>query len=155
MPSRLADAASAAPASRPSRLEAHASLLEDFTGMRRPRKTGSATVRTIWRKMVRPERFELPTYSSGGCRSIQLSYGRTPVFPVYMRSFTPSIRLDRKSASGQTEPDAERNSLTCGPSLSSDYDRRRRHRVRRRGHHDHDRRLLRLHRRARPWDALH
>jgi hypothetical protein len=25
---------------------------------------------------VRPERFELPTYSSGGCRSIQLSYGR-------------------------------------------------------------------------------
>jgi hypothetical protein len=26
--------------------------------------------------MVRPERFELPTYSSGGCRSIQLSYGR-------------------------------------------------------------------------------
>jgi hypothetical protein len=26
---------------------------------------------------VRPERFELPTYSSGGCRSIQLSYGRT------------------------------------------------------------------------------
>jgi hypothetical protein len=42
-------------------------------------------------KLVRPERFELPTYSSGGCRSIQLSYGRTPVFPVYMRSFTLSI----------------------------------------------------------------
>jgi hypothetical protein len=41
--------------------------------------------------MVRPERFELPTYSSGGCRSIQLSYGRTPLFPVYMRSFTLSI----------------------------------------------------------------
>src|ERR1700733_12135713 len=41
--------------------------------------------------MVRPERFELPTYSSGGCRSIQLSYGRMPVFPVYMRSFTLSI----------------------------------------------------------------
>ena len=59
--------------------------------MRPPRKTGSATVRRIWSEMVRPERFELPTYSSGGCRSIQLSYGRTPVFPVYMRSFTPSI----------------------------------------------------------------
>jgi hypothetical protein len=29
------------------------------------------------KKLVRPERFELPTYSSGGCRSIQLSYGRT------------------------------------------------------------------------------
>ncbi len=29
--------------------------------------------------MVRPERFELPTYSSGGCRSIQLSYGRAPL----------------------------------------------------------------------------
>ena len=28
------------------------------------------------KEMVRPERFELPTYSSGGCRSIQLSYGR-------------------------------------------------------------------------------
>jgi hypothetical protein len=41
--------------------------------------------------MVRPERFELPTYSSGGCRSIQLSYGRAPVFPVYMRSFALSI----------------------------------------------------------------
>jgi hypothetical protein len=32
-------------------------------------------------KLVRPERFELPTYSSGGCRSIQLSYGR--VLQVY------------------------------------------------------------------------
>src|SRR5271165_4773530 len=43
------------------------------------------------KKLARPERFELPTYSSGGCRSIQLSYGRTPIFPVYMRSFTLSI----------------------------------------------------------------
>jgi hypothetical protein len=29
------------------------------------------------KKMVRPERFELPTYCSGGNRSIHLSYGRT------------------------------------------------------------------------------
>lgn len=28
------------------------------------------------REMVRPRRFELLTYSFGGCRSIQLSYGR-------------------------------------------------------------------------------
>ena len=35
-------------------------------------------------KMVRPERFELPTCCSGGNRSIQLSYGRARMFTVYM-----------------------------------------------------------------------
>ena len=29
---------------------------------------------------MRPERFELPTCCSGGNRSIQLSYGRAPLF---------------------------------------------------------------------------
>ena len=42
--------------------------------------------------MVRPERFELPTYSSGGCRSIQLSYGRVPIFTVYLLRRTLSNR---------------------------------------------------------------
>jgi hypothetical protein len=36
------------------------------------------------RRLARPERFELPTYSSGGCRSIQLSYGRAAVVQVYI-----------------------------------------------------------------------
>jgi hypothetical protein len=35
--------------------------------------------------MARPERFELPTYSSGGCRSIQLSYGRA-IFSLHPHS---------------------------------------------------------------------
>jgi hypothetical protein len=30
-------------------------------------------------RVVRPRRFELLTYSFGGCRSIQLSYGRIPL----------------------------------------------------------------------------
>ena len=36
---------------------------------------------------MRPERFELPTYCSGGNRSIHLSYGRSAVnyMTVYVR----------------------------------------------------------------------
>ncbi len=40
--------------------------------------------------MARPERFELPTYSSGGCRSIQLSYGR--VVSVYIGAEPAAFR---------------------------------------------------------------
>ena len=39
---------------------------------------------------MRPERFELPTYCSGGNRSIHLSYGRSPVDSVYMGVFRAS-----------------------------------------------------------------
>ena len=35
------------------------------------------------RNLVRPERFELPTYCSGGNRSIHLSYGRTGTFSLH------------------------------------------------------------------------
>jgi hypothetical protein len=69
--------------------------------------------------MVRPERFELPTYSSGGCRSIQLSYGRTPVFPVYMRSFGLSIIRSTVSAKLQLNdrPDIESRIATSSSEL--------------------------------------
>src|SRR5579864_34466 len=47
--------------------------------------------------MARPERFELPTYSSGGCRSIQLSYGRA--VPVYI----PRVGLRLRTGQAKKE----------------------------------------------------
>ena len=42
--------------------------------------------------VVRPRRFELLTYSFGGCRSIQLSYGRIFIInnlqPMVFRTYT-------------------------------------------------------------------
>ena len=47
--------------------------------------------------MVRPERFELPTYCSGGNRSIQLSYGRAPRNYTYVQDLASSrIVLDSR-----------------------------------------------------------
>ena len=60
--------------------------------------------------MARPERCELPTYSSGGCRSIQLSYGR--VSSVYI-----DRRVASKGAAGPHTPDTSVN-LTL-PAVSS------------------------------------
>ena len=47
--------------------------------------SGGGFVEGKRRKLVRPERFELPTYCSGGNRSIHLSYGRT-VFSLHART---------------------------------------------------------------------
>src|SRR5438093_2762641 len=50
-------------------------------------------------RLARPERFELPTYCSGGNRSIQLSYGRDGLSSVYIQRFAPSIGRDRREKS--------------------------------------------------------
>src|SRR5580692_4282324 len=50
--------------------------------------------------MVRPERFELPTYCSGGNRSIHLSYGRTPTtFSLHGRG--EKLQLEHFVGEGQ------------------------------------------------------
>ena len=49
----------------------------------RRKRDGELTSASRRGKLVRPERFELPTCCFGGNRSIQLSYGRT-VSSVYM-----------------------------------------------------------------------
>jgi hypothetical protein len=48
------------------------------------------------RNLVRPERFELPTYCSGGNRSIHLSYGRPPIFSLHGRFRTINEKQQRR-----------------------------------------------------------
>ena len=86
--------------------------------------------------MVRPERFELPTYCSGGNRSIQLSYGRAQsgyrnlwirrfLGPTHMCGSETRTALGqgmlRKKASSRAEKpagiEAHRHSCACcGPA---------------------------------------
>ena len=45
------------------------------------------------RNLVRPERFELPTYCSGGNRSIHLSYGRTTELSLHAEQPPINVNL--------------------------------------------------------------
>src|SRR5579863_7724118 len=65
--------------------------------------------------MARPERFELPTYSSGGCRSIQLSYARVPLVYIGTRDllFTGlTEELKSRELSAESQPPRTENRLS-------------------------------------------
>ncbi len=57
-------------------------------------------------EMVRPERFELPTYSSGGCRSIQLSYGRVTLVYIGNGDCFPVDQLKSQQPRANLSPSA-------------------------------------------------
>jgi hypothetical protein len=62
--------------------------------------------------LARPERFELPTYSSGGCRSIQLSYGR-----VYFSVHPEVGELQRARACGVAQEKS--GALQTSPAIAT------------------------------------
>ena len=96
---------------------------------------------------MRPERFELPTYCSGGNRSIHLSYGRAesvyiPALGLQSAQEYGGRRLARPAGRGGP---ASISALARSPLFSSGPGHRRH---RRRDHPDLCRR-----RRAPPWDG--
>ncbi len=72
--------------------------------------------------MVRPERFELPTYCSGGNRSIQLSYGRADMI-LHEGIRMPLIHSARASMARLT-PVREFYAVTREPTRSPETTRR-------------------------------
>ncbi len=62
--------------------------------------------------MVRPEGIEPPAYRFEACRSIHLSYGRTPV-----ECSVPNVRRETKKACGKIRVCAGRDPAVVMPSL--------------------------------------
>ena len=60
--------------------------------------------------LVRPERFELPTYCSGGNRSIHLSYGRVPQVYIVDAGVSNFGYFEVES-----KPTHTRNAITAAP----------------------------------------
>src|SRR5262249_15807730 len=80
------------------------------------RITSSRRKRNGKSNLARPERFELPTYSSGGCRSIQLSYGRAVPSLHPCKAFcaddTDTVRADPLTCLNAQSP-ASRGRASC------------------------------------------
>ncbi len=65
--------------------------------------------------MARPERFELPTYCSGGNRSIQLSYGR--ILTKYTSINAPASPPDLLIAAIERAPSHLKQYYFCACSV--------------------------------------